>query len=382
LNQYPLALLLVGRKVLVVGGGHLAQRCTSALVEAGAAVTVVSPSLTPALEVLPIAWLRRRFRSSDVDDTWLVHAATGRPEVDTLVAAAAEERRVFCVQADDRYPATAVRVGSGSARPTAHDFGRRGGVALIGAGPGDPELITVKGRRLLAEADVVVADRLASGLLLDGLRQDVELIDAAKVPYGRQLSQQKINELLVDRALAGKFVARLKGGDPYIFGRGGEELAACVEAGIAVEVVPGVTSAISVPALVGIPITHRGMTHEFTVVSGHLPPSHPDSLVDWGALGRLRGTLVLLMAVRNLAAITARLIIAGRDPATPAAIIQDGSTSRERIYRGTLADISTLGAVPPAVIVIGDVAKILPVPLPSLPSPSPTIQKQSAADQG
>ena len=156
-------------------------------------------------------------------------------------------------------------------------------MALVGGGPGDPELITVKGRRLLAAADVVVADRLAPGLLLDELRPEVELIDASKIPYGPAATQEEINRLLVERARAGKFVVRLKGGDPYVFGRGGEEVLACAAAGIPVTVVPGVTSAVAAPAAAGIPVTHRGVAHELVVVTGHLPPGHPESLVDWPA---------------------------------------------------------------------------------------------------
>ncbi|MFD0823939.1 uroporphyrinogen-III C-methyltransferase, partial [Micromonospora zhanjiangensis] len=158
-----------------------------------------------------------------------------------------------------------------------------GRVALVGAGPGDPELITVKGRRLLAEADVVVADRLVPGLLLDELRPEVELVDASKIPYGPARAQEEINRILVDRARAGAAVVRLKGGDPYVFGRGGEELLACAAAGVPVTVVPGVTSAVAGPAMAGIPVTHRGVAHEFTVLSGHLAPDDPGSLVDWAA---------------------------------------------------------------------------------------------------
>jgi uroporphyrin-III C-methyltransferase/precorrin-2 dehydrogenase/sirohydrochlorin ferrochelatase len=238
---------------------------------------------------------------------------------------------------------------------------RKGTVALVGGGPGDPELITVKGRRLLAAADVVVADRLAPGLLLDELRPEVELVDASKLPYGPAAAQDEINRLLVDRARAGRFVVRLKGGDPYLFGRGGEEVLACTAAGVPVVVVPGVTSAVAAPAAAGIPVTHRGVAHEVVVVSGHLAPGHPESLVDWPALARLRGTVCVLMGLANLPAITATLIEHGRDPHTPVAVVQDGTTTAQRVERTTLAraaqDAATLR--PPAVVVIGNVVDAL-----------------------
>jgi uroporphyrin-III C-methyltransferase / precorrin-2 dehydrogenase / sirohydrochlorin ferrochelatase len=237
------------------------------------------------------------------------------------------------------------------------------GVALVGAGPGDPELITVKGRRLLAAADVVVADRLIPGSLLSELRADAEFVDAAKIPYGPAAAQDEINRILVDRARAGKFVVRLKGGDPYVFGRGGEEALACARAGVAVTVVPGVTSAIAAPAEAGIPVTHRGVAHEFTVVSGHVPPDDPASLVDWPALARMRGTVVVLMGLRNLPAIAKVLIAGGRPADTPAAIVQDASTDAQRVLRGTLgsiaADATAAGVRPPATAVIGDVVNAL-----------------------
>jgi uroporphyrin-III C-methyltransferase/precorrin-2 dehydrogenase/sirohydrochlorin ferrochelatase len=237
----------------------------------------------------------------------------------------------------------------------------KGTVALVGGGPGDPELITVKGRRLLNAADVVVADRLAPGLLLDELRPEVELIDVAKLPYGPAAQQDEINRILVDRARQGLFVVRLKGGDPYVFGRGGEEAIACAEAGVAVMVVPGVTSAIAVPAVAGVPVTHRGVTHDFTVVSGHLAPDDPGSLVNWPALAKLNGTLIILMGLRQLPSIVDTLVANGRDAATPAAIVQEGTTQYQHVVRGKLADLPTLadGLRPPAIVVIGEVVSTL-----------------------
>ena len=233
----------------------------------------------------------------------------------------------------------------------------------MGAGPGDPELITVRGRRLLAAADVVVVDRLAPGLLLDELRPDVELIDASKIPHGPAAAQEEINRILVERALEGKAVVRLKGGDPYVFGRGGEEVLACVEHGVPVTVVPGVTSATAVPAAAGIPVTHRGVAHELVVVSGHLPPDHPESLVDWSALARLRGTLCVLMGLTHLRAITAQLLAHGRPPGTPAAAVRAGTTAGQQTVRSDLASLAdaveAAGLRPPAVVVIGNVVDVL-----------------------
>jgi uroporphyrin-III C-methyltransferase/precorrin-2 dehydrogenase/sirohydrochlorin ferrochelatase len=208
----------------------------------------------------------------------------------------------------------------------------------------------------------VVIDHLAPHLLLDELSAHVEVIDASKLPYGRYMAQEAINDALVSHAAAGKFVVRLKGGDPFVFGRGGEELEACAAAGIPVEVVPGVTSAVSVPASAGIPVTHRGISHEFVVVSGHVAPGDPRSLVDWGALGRLRGTLVLLMAVERLAEISATLIAEGRPADTPVAVVQDGTTTTQRSVSGTLetiaADVKAAGIGHPAVVVVGEVVSV------------------------
>jgi uroporphyrin-III C-methyltransferase/precorrin-2 dehydrogenase/sirohydrochlorin ferrochelatase len=258
-------------------------------------------------------------------------------------------------------PATAPGV---TPEPAASDP-RMGSVTLIGAGPGDPELITVKGRRLLATATVVVVDHLAPGLLLDELGPHVEVVDASKLPYGPQRAQEEINRILVDRAGAGHTVARLKGGDPYVFGRGGEEVLACVAAGVPVTVVSGVTSAFAAPAAAGIPVTHRGVTHEVVVVAGHLPPGDPQSLVDWPALARLRGTVCVLMGLKNLSAIAAALIKGGRDGATPAAVVQDGTTEHQRTVHAPLAKIAAATAAAglrsPAIVVIGAVAELLPL---------------------
>jgi len=236
-------------------------------------------------------------------------------------------------------------------------------VVLVGAGPGDPDLITVRGRRLLAQADVVVADRLAPGLLLDELRPDAELIDASKIPHGPAAAQEEINRVLVTHARAGRLVVRLKGGDPFVFGRGGEEVLACAAAGIPVTVVPGVTSATAVPAAAGIPVTHRSVAQEFVVVSGHLPPGHPDSLVDWEGLARLSGTLCVLMGLTHLHAITKELIAHGRPPDTPSVAVRAGTTAGQSTVRSPLSELADAvarsGIRPPAVVVIGEVVDVL-----------------------
>lgn len=235
-------------------------------------------------------------------------------------------------------------------------------VSLIGGGPGAWDLITVRGMNRLREAEVILADHLGPTSELDKLcdLSTKELVDVSKLPYGRQVAQERINELLVDYARAGKRVARLKGGDPYVFGRGFEELQYLAEHGIACEVIPGVTSAISVPGAVGIPITNRGVVHSFTVISGHLPPGHPDSLLDFDALARTGGTLSVIMGVKNAGAIAAALMAGGLDADTPVAVIQEGTTDAQRCERctlGTLGEtIETAGIRPPAVYVIGAVA--------------------------
>lgn len=235
-------------------------------------------------------------------------------------------------------------------------------VVLVGGGPGAWDLITVRGMHALQAADVILADHLGPTSELEKLCDITtkEIIDCSKLPYGRQVAQEKINEMLVENALAGKNVVRLKGGDSFVFGRGFEEVQACAEHGIAVEVVPGVTSAISVPAVFGVPVTQRGMVHSFTVISGHVPPGHPTSLNNWSALAQTGGTLVVIMGVKNGPAIASALIDAGRPASTPVAVIQEGTTSSQVGFRCTLETLGISlrdnGVMPPAVIVIGEVA--------------------------
>ncbi|WP_460461315.1 uroporphyrinogen-III C-methyltransferase, partial [Angustibacter peucedani] len=236
----------------------------------------------------------------------------------------------------------------------------RGRVVLVGGGPGDPGLITRRGYDRLAEADVVLVDRLAPLAALDRLRPDVEVVDVAKVPHGPSTPQDAINELLVQHARAGRTVVRLKGGDPFVLGRGMEELQACVAAGVEVEVVPGVTSAVAVPALVGVPVTHRGVAQGFCVVSGHLPPEHPDSSVDWSGLAVSGLTIVCLMAVRTIGDIAEALVRHGLAADTPVLVVQDGGLPGERVLRSPLSGAAAMMAreqvTSPAVVVIGAVA--------------------------
>jgi len=399
---YPLMLDVTGRRVLVAGGGQVALRRVRALLAAGAVVHVVAPRVEPELADLPVTIDRRPYRDSDLAGAWLVHAATGDPAVNAAIALAAERLRIWCSRADDasrsraqapavtRHGDVTVAVTAGGdprrsqrlrsaialalaegtlpVRPYRPQAGRRaagpvlGTVALVGGGPGDPGLLTVRGRRLLAEADVVVADRLAPRDVLAELGPDVEIIDVGKAPATPHLSQPEISALLVDRARAGQRVVRLKGGDPFVFGRGGEEALACARAGVPFTVVPGVTSAVAVPACAGIPVTHRGITQDFAVVSAHLDPSHPGATVDWAALAAGPGTLVLLMAVGRLAEVSRELVKRGRAATTPVAVISDGTTDRERVLVSTLGqvagEVAAAGLRPPAVVVIGEVVRL------------------------
>jgi uroporphyrin-III C-methyltransferase/precorrin-2 dehydrogenase/sirohydrochlorin ferrochelatase len=396
MDPYLLGLRLTGRRVVVVGGGSVASRRIPALLDAGAEVHLVSPKVTASLEDLAAAgrirWTARDHAPGDCAGAWLVCAYTAKPAVNAAVAAEAEEQRTWYVRADDAGASAAwtpaagqagdVRVGvvSGDPRHSAairdailaglrsgelsarHGRGRRSGVAIIGGGPGDPGLITVRGRQLLAEADVVVTDRLAPRSLLDELPEDVEIIDASKIPYGRAMAQEHINAALIEHARAGRFVARLKGGDPFVFGRGAEEVLACLQAGIPVTVVPGVTSAVGVPTSAWVPVTHRGVAQDFHVVSVHVPPGDDRSTVDWEALAGSSGTLVLLMAVERIGTVVSELLRYGRSPATPVSVIADGTMPTQRTINSTLEQVAGLvaqeGIRPPAIVVVGEVVGV------------------------
>jgi uroporphyrin-III C-methyltransferase / precorrin-2 dehydrogenase / sirohydrochlorin ferrochelatase len=389
--SYPLVLDLAGRRAVVVGGGPVAARRTAALVEAGADVVVVAPWVCEDLRDLvhsgAVTWVPRDYTGGDLDGAWLVHTATGDPATDDLVAAHAEGAKVWCVRADDASlsaawtpavaragdvtvavtaggdprrattlrDAVALALSSGDLPLRHHRVAAQGSVALVGGGPGDPELISVRGRRLLAEADVVLVDRLAPRALVDDLDPEVVVIDVGKTAGHHPLPQEEINRLLVEHAQAGRRVVRLKGGDPFVLGRGGEEALACLAAGVQVEVVPGVTSAIAVPAAAGIPVTHRGRSRQVTIASGH-------EGLDWASLAALEGTLVLLMGVGGLEVAATELVAHGKTATTPVAVVESGFSAAQRTTVGTLATIAVLAreadVQPPAVIVVGSVVDL------------------------
>ncbi|PRW62583.1 uroporphyrinogen-III C-methyltransferase [Actinopolyspora mortivallis] len=397
-HHYFAGLDLQDRRVVVVGAGTVAQRRIPRLIKAGARIEVVAPEATPAVEGMAesgeVVWHRRSYVEGDLERAWYAVACTSDPEVNASVVAEAERERVFCVRADDASRGSAVTpavaehngllfgvLGGGDHRRSAavkeallealrtgmvdeHAQPHQPGVALVGGGPGAADLITVRGRHLLGKADVVITDRLAPRELLEELGQHVEVIDASKIPYGRAANQEVINRLLIERARAGNFVVRLKGGDPYVYGRGFEELLACVEAGVAVTTVPGITSAFAAPAIGDVPVTHRGVAHEVVVVSGHVGPYDEQSLVDWPALARLRGTLVLMMAVKRIREFADVLLEHGKDPQTPVAVVQEGTMRGQQTLRSTLAEIAgeveRREVAPPAVIVVGAVAGLAP----------------------
>ncbi len=231
-------------------------------------------------------------------------------------------------------------------------------VYLVGAGPGDPGLITVRGAEVLGRADVVVYDRLVDPSLLDLAPADAERVYAGKAPGAPEMDQAEINALLVDRARAGGNVVRLKGGDPFVFGRGGEEAEALAATGVPFEVVPGITSAIGAPAYAGIPVTHRGASTHFTVVTGHEDPAKGSADVDWSALARTGGTLVILMGAGRVGEIASRLVEGGLAPDTPVAAVRNGTRPDQETVRATLATVADAGVQAPAAIVVGDVAAL------------------------
>lgn len=392
--KYPLTLDLVGKKVVVVGGGLVAAKRAKELVAAQADLLIIAPEicteLYDLLEVSKAKWEKREYQPGDTAGAWLVQAATGIPSVDFAIADEAETSRIWCVQASsgafssawtpavahgsdgilvavsggyDPGRARAIRdaishgieTGQLPVRPTRKESRPVvGSVHLVGGGPGSAGLLTVRGRHLLSLADVVVVDRLAPQGVLAELSDEVEIIDCGKSPGHHQMTQDEINAVLIDRARQGLRVVRLKGGDPFVFGRGSEEALTCKENGIPFEVVPGVSSASSVPASAGIPLTHRGISRSFSVLTGH-DGFHPQSK-------DLDQTYVILMGVEQLEKLTSSFIEAGWSESTPVAIIESGWTVRQRTTVGSLADIAgqaiTKNVTSPAVVVVGNVVNL------------------------
>jgi uroporphyrin-III C-methyltransferase/precorrin-2 dehydrogenase/sirohydrochlorin ferrochelatase len=447
---YPAFLDLRGRRVVVVGGGAVAEQKVGGLLAAGARVTVVSPETTPGLADLAaqgsVEVRRRRYRAGDLSGVWLAIAATNDRAANATVWAEAEHEGVLLNAVDDldhcsfiapaihregditvavstagKSPALAVRlrerigrlIGRAEARlcellgelrselvervPDARartalwyriadsdaiEFirrgdtegarrrvrelaaGRSGGgapgvVYLVGAGPGDPGLITTKGLELLRSADVVVYDRLVPAALVAEAPPSAERVYVGKYPHGTGMDQPDINALLVDRARQGRTVVRLKGGDPFVFGRGAEECEALRAAGVPFQLIPGVTAATAVPAAAGIPVTHRRLASAFAVVTGHECDGRSD--LDWEALARMP-TLVVLMGLHALPEITHRLVAHGARSDAPAAVIASGTLPAQRVVVGTLATIAALateaGLEPPATVVVGEVVQV------------------------
>ncbi len=352
--SFTAGLAVRGRRVLVGGAGPNALAPVTALLEAGALVTVVSPEVGTTVADLAERGLlsveTRTVTAADLAGVALVVPASGDRVADADLERLAADHGVLAV-------AVSLDLGAGS-------IAAHGSVTLVGGGPGDPGLLTVAGLEAVRTADVLVVDRLAPLSILAQARPDAEIIDVAKIPRGAFTSQERINELLVEHGLAGKTVVRFKGGDNFVFGRGGEEWQACAAAGIPVRVIPGVSSALAGPALAGVPLTHRQLTQGFTVVSGHVPPGDPGSTLNWSALATANTTLVILMGVATLAAITATLVAEGMLADTPAMTVADAGLPSQRSVRGTVADIAALtlseGLKPPAITVIGAVAGFSP----------------------
>lgn len=387
-----LGVSMVGRDVLLVGGGIVTARRLSRFIAEGARVRIVAPELHETTAMLVrrhgIPWRVRRVRTGDLRGAWLVHVATGDRRTDRAVAARCERRRILCAgegahgtvrltaqtDAGDVTIAVTSRIGADPRRsvavrdavaeliaegrlPLRRTRPGTGRVDLVGGGPGAADLMTVRARRLIAEADVIIADRLGpAGEVLQSVPSDVEVIDVGKQPGHHAVSQDEINRLIVARAAAGLRVVRLKGGDPFVFGRGGEEVQACLAAGVAVEVTPAPSSAIAVPQAAGIPVTHRGTAAGFHVVNGQ----GEFGTTTLAALSDPGVTTIVLMGVAALTRLVDAALGHGVSPERPMAFVENGHTADQRTTWTTLgsaiADADAVGLRNPAVIVIGDVA--------------------------
>lgn len=396
------------RLVVLVGGGDVTARRAARLRDAGAVLRIVAPRLSDTMvglldslaeetdssgRVPAVTWIPRRYRESDLDGAWLVHTATGVDLVDAEVAAAADRLRIWCVDAghapdgsarlaaqateDSVDGVTLAVVSTGtpdprrvvkvrdrlqemldtSALPTAPVRPPAGRVVLLGGGPGPRDLITVRAQRVLQSADVIVHDRLGPTGFPGWVSDRVEIIDVGKAPGRHPVPQEEINRILVDRAQRGLTVARLKGGDCFVFGRGGEEVLACRAAGVPVEVVPGVSSVIAAPQSAGVPLTHRGTADTVHIVNGHRLPG-PATLE---ALHDDATTVVVLMGTSMLPSFAAAALDAGVTPERPVAVVERAHRADQRCVRGTLGTIGEVAEAErvrnPAVIVIGESAR-------------------------
>lgn len=400
------------RLVVLVGGGDVAARRAERLLAEGAVLRIVAPRLSrrtatilhdnAALADNRVTWVARTVVDSDLDDAWLVHTATGDPEVDTAVDDACRQRRIWCIDAADAprgsarlsvearhedlvvgtlstgepdprrstgirsavqkllehglLPTRRVRERCATAA-TPQPSAAPGAVTLIGGGPGPGDLLTLRGYRALLQADVIVHDRLGPTDVLADIGAHVEIIDVGKSPGNHPVPQKEINRILVDRARRGLRVARLKGGDSFVFGRGGEEAQACASAGLAVEIVPGVSSAITAPQVAGIPVTHRGVADSVHVVNGHRRPRSSTL----AALNDDETTVVVLMGIAMLREFASTSLDSGVPADRPVAVIENAHRSGQRCLYSTLAEVTDMAAArsvsSPAVIVVGETAR-------------------------
>ncbi|MCC8554188.1 uroporphyrinogen-III C-methyltransferase [Xanthomonas hortorum] len=361
---FPLIADLRGRAVLVVGGDADAERATAGLLQAGALPLVGAPELTMQLrnwvQAGQVRWLLGGFDPAWLElpdqPVWLTIAASATAGLNDALRAAATARRLLT---HDATPAASAATPAASPTPrTAVGTLAPGSVTLVGAGPGDPGLLTRHALRALRQADVLLYDRLVSPQILRLARRDALRVEVGKAAQGHSTRQEQIHALMLEHARAGRRVVRLKGGDPFVFGRGGEELEFLRDHGIAFQVVPGITAAIACAAYAGIPLTHRDHAQSLRLITAHCKDSL-DTL-DWQALGQERQTLAFYMGVAGLDGIQQRLLQAGRAPATPFALVENGSRPQQRVITGTLASLAATAqhhAVrAPALLILGEVA--------------------------
>ncbi|WP_295976332.1 uroporphyrinogen-III C-methyltransferase [uncultured Xanthomonas sp.] len=389
MSPAPIALYpdLRDRAVLVIGGGAAAERQVQALLAAGALPRVAAPTLTPGLHALAaqgrLVWLPGAFDSAWLDSVWYLIAASEDAMANRQALQAAAARRVLA-QAVPAEPASAANAAAAETAVQQALPLRPGSVTLVGAGPGDPGLLTGHALHALRQADVVLHDRLVSAAILQLVPAGTERIAVGKSADGHSVAQEQIHALLLEHARRGRRVVRLKGGDPFVFGRGGEELEYLRAHGVDYAVVPGITAALACAAYAGIPLTHRDHAQSLRLVTAHCKASL-DTL-DWAALAQERQTLAVYMGVAGLDTVRTHLLAAGRAAGTPFALVENGSRAEQRVVRGTLADLPDTARAhavrAPALLILGEVAALADTlhwfgaaPLHALPSPSP---KQAA----